>query len=130
MGNTKQMTGKICLVDDYPTNLFVLQEYLSDYKTKSFNNALDCIEYVKKFKPKLVLMDVKMPEMDGLEATKIIKNINPDTKVIGISGLASLEDIDTCHKSGMCCVITKPIDRDLLIEKINLMTQSVVSQCS
>jgi CheY-like chemotaxis protein len=109
----------VCLVDDYLTNLFILEEYLNkNYNTVSFNRAEDCIEYLKTNKVKAVLMDCKMPVMDGMEATKIIKKNIPKMRVIGVTGLAMKDEIKDCYESGMESVVTKPINRDDLLEKI------------
>lgn len=108
----------VCLVDDYPMNLFILEEYLNkNYNTVSFNNAKDCIEYLKTNKVKAVLMDCKMPEMDGIQATKIIKKNIPSTRIIGVTGLAMNDEIQECYNSGMESVITKPIHKDILLKK-------------
>lgn len=109
----------VCIVDDYQMNLFVLEEYLNkNYNIVSFNKPEDCILYLKTHQVKVVLMDCKMPEMDGLEATRIIKKNNPKIRVIGVTGLSSDYEIKTCYESGMEYVITKPINREELLKKI------------
>jgi CheY-like chemotaxis protein len=109
----------ICSVDDYSLNLFILEEYLNkNYNTVSFNRAQDCIEYLKTNKVKAVLMDCKMPEMNGMEATRIIKKNNPKMRVIGITGLVMNQEIKECYESGMESVISKPLNKEDLLQKI------------
>jgi CheY-like chemotaxis protein len=118
---------KICLVDDYPTNLFILEEYLcKNYNTVSFNRAEDCIEYLKLNKSRVVLMDCKMPELSGIEATRIIKKNNPKMRVIGVTGLAMKDEIKECYESGMESVILKPINREDLLQKIGHSIQEKI----
>lgn len=110
---------KVCIVDDYEINLFVLREYLqNDYEVISFNNPIKCIEYLENNDVELVLMDCVMPEMDGYTATEIIKNKFPNTVVIGVTANPFEENINRCYLSGMKSVITKPIIKDELINII------------
>ena len=110
---------KICIVDDYDINLFVLKEYLKDkYEIISFNKAKNCIDYLKNNKVKVVLMDCIMPIMDGYEATEIIKKDLKDVKIIGITANPFEDNIEKCKKSGMDNVVTKPIIIKDLLEKI------------
>lgn len=63
----------------------------------------------------LVLMDIKMPVLNGLEATRIIKEIRKDIPVIAITAYAMSEDRDMCLSAGCNEFITKPIDRSNLL---------------
>lgn len=70
----------------------------------------------------LICMDVCMPNMDGMEATRRIRELdspNAKTRILGLTGLASSEDHDRCREAGMNNVITKPIDFELLREFID-----------
>jgi CheY-like chemotaxis protein len=63
----------------------------------------------------IVLMDVQMPEMDGLEATRRIRELAPDLPIIGQTAHALAEEHDKCRKAGMNAVVTKPLDIDQLV---------------
>ena len=81
--------------------------------------ALDILEHNRKIN--LILMDVHMPVMDGLEATAIIK-ADPELKHIPIVALTASvlkEDIDQCYNAGMDDFLEKPIQIDRLYEAIN-----------
>lgn len=109
---------RICIVDDYDINLFVLDEYLKEYyEVVQFSDAKKCIEYLKNNKIKIVLMDCFMPEIDGYEATKIIKEMQ-NTKVIGVTANPFQDNIEKCKLSGMDDVIVKPILKQELLETI------------
>lgn len=111
---------KICIVDDYEINLFVLDEYLKEnYEIIKFNNAKKCIEYLEDNEIKLVLMDCYMPFMDGHEATKIIKQKLNNVKVIGVTADPFDDNIEKCKISGMDDIIIKPIIKKNLIEIID-----------
>jgi len=83
-------------------------------------NGKKAIEMVERFQEiDLVLIDMRMPELDGLEATKIIKTIRPDLPVIAQTAYAMKEDIEKARQAGCDDYITKPVKKQLLMEKIN-----------
>jgi PAS domain S-box-containing protein len=63
----------------------------------------------------LVLMDVQMPEMDGREATRRIRQIAPDLPIIGQTAHALAEEHASCRAAGMCDVVTKPLDTEIVV---------------
>ena len=84
----------IFLVDDYPLSRISsknrLESYSDNYKiTGDFSNAKDCINAIKTMHPDVILMDLELPGINGIEATKIIKEKYPEIKVII---LTSFED--------------------------------------
>ena len=62
----------------------------------------------------LVFMDVKMPEMDGLEATREIRKFNKSIPIIGISAYANYEDIKKAEEAGMNHYIAKPFKKETI----------------
>lgn len=82
-------------------------------------NGIKAVEAVKKHPEiDLVLIDMKMPEMDGLEATSLIKQIRPELPVIAQTAYALREDVENAHKAGCDDYIHKPVKKQLLLEKI------------
>lgn len=111
---------KVCIVDDYDINLFILEEYLKKtFNTKSFLNAKDCINFIKNNKVDVVLMDCNMPQMDGYTASKLIKEIDPEIKVIAVTANSFKKDILKCIESGMDDVLVKPVFKEKVIDTIN-----------
>jgi len=111
----------ILVVDDTKMNFVVLKTQLR--KTNAnvlwIENGQDAVQYVKNGnKADLILMDIRMPVMDGIEASRIIKEFNPGIPIViqtaSVMGSA-YEDIafSNCDDT-----IFKPIDRDKLIETI------------
>ncbi|HET8695691.1 MAG TPA: response regulator, partial [Aquabacterium sp.] len=66
----------------------------------------------------VVLMDVQMPVMDGLTATRKIKEVHPELPVIGQTAHALKEEMDKCHAAGMVATVNKPIELDDLVTVI------------
>jgi|GEM_PF-1966734 len=86
-------------------------------------NGREAIEALRKTHYDLVLMDMQMPEIDGLEATHIIRDpssgvLNPDVPIIAMTANAALEDRDKSFEAGMNDYILKPINPDELLSAI------------
>lgn len=112
---------KILLVEDEQINLLFLKNIVQNTHA-SVITATNGKEAVDTFRNEtgidLVLMDIKMPVMDGVEATRIIKSIKPDVPVIIQTAYALNEDKERFLKAGCDGYITKPIDIEILYEKI------------
>lgn len=80
---------KILLVEDEPDLLEIFKRMLSEYEVIEASDGREAIKKFEEYKPDLVLMDIELPGIDGVEATKYILKIKPNTKVIGITAFAS-----------------------------------------
>ena len=104
----------ILVVEDYPANLELLCSYLEleGYKVIQATNGAEAIAKAIEAQPQLILMDVKMPGIDGLEATRQIK-ADPRTKdipVITLTAFARASDAADSLKSGAVEYLSKPVD--------------------
>jgi CheY-like chemotaxis protein/anti-sigma regulatory factor (Ser/Thr protein kinase) len=103
----------ILLVEDNPNNAQTISTYLEHkgYSLISACNGQEALEIIKQSKPDLILMDVQMPIMDGLEATRQIRS-NPkftQIPIIALTALAMPGDRDRCFAAGMNDYLSKPI---------------------
>lgn len=117
---------KILVVDDEPMNRVVMTELLGEaFDVECVEDSQSCLEaldYLDKWSPDLILMDVKMPGMNGLEICKIIKS-RPDTEfipVIFVSALDSPEERMEGYEAGGDDYIAKPYNDKELLKKIHL----------
>jgi len=106
---------KILLVDDNQDFLDILKQGLYAHEVLLANNGLEGVETYKKELPDVVVMDIKMPVMDGIKATKEIIKFNPNAIVIG--GTAYTELQKDLFDAGAKFVLIKPFSIDS-IEKI------------
>jgi len=106
---------KILLVDDNQDFLDILKQGLSAHDVILANDGLAGVETYKKELPDIVIMDIKMPIMDGIKATKEIIKFNPNAVVIG--GTAYTELQKDLFDAGAKFVLVKPFSIDS-IEKI------------
>lgn len=81
-------------------------------------NGSVAVDLLEELKPTLVLMDVQMPGMDGIEATRRIKEIAPDTTILILTGLASEEDIRRATAVGASGYLTKDAAASELVSTV------------
>jgi len=112
----------ILVAEDEEYN-FILVKYILEREGMSIIWAKNGVEAVNLFKEHdnidLVMMDIKMPVMNGMEATIQIKQIKPEIPVIAVTAYALAEDRELCLKNGCNEFVTKPINRQNLISITN-----------
>jgi CheY-like chemotaxis protein len=120
---TKSENGlrKILIVEDEESNYELLKAMLRKTEFEIFwaQNGIQAIELCDKFPFTIILMDIKMPEMNGYDAIKILRNKGIETPIIAQTAYARIEDESTSLKMGFNGYISKPIDRKKLFELIN-----------
>ncbi len=81
----------------------------------------DAVEMVKNGGPECVLMDVKMPGIDGIEALKMIKCLTPDLPVLLMSAYATGEQAEEAKREGAFTILTKPVDLQLVLRFLSIL---------
>ncbi len=125
------LTNKILIVDDDKSVRDFLGRFLSmkGYEhVQSVETGQQAVETVKKDNFKLVLLDIKLPDMDGIDVLRKIKQLSNNTAVIMMTGFPEEEKAKQMIQEGAYDYIIKPFDLDYLelsvFTKITLMTQS------
>jgi len=113
---------RILIVDDDPDIVETVAFFLSgsDYQVFIAKNGKEALEQVKEEKPDLVLLDVMMPEMNGLEVCRKLKN-NPETNsipVVMLTAQGSKKDVDDAIDGGANGYVVKPFNLPGLVERI------------
>ena len=80
----------------------------SGYRVETFGNGHEGIERLKQVRPPLLVVDIKMPELDGFEVIKIVRKIDPDLVIVVITGYATIETAVDAMKMGAYDFIPKP----------------------
>jgi len=110
---------KILIVEDDDIGYSLLKEIFTDYEIsiERARDGLEAIEYFKhsKYAFDLVLMDLRLPNMNGFEATSRIKDINPSIPVIAVSAYVHSQSIYDSQNSGCDAFIAKPFEIEHLI---------------
>lgn len=128
--------GRISILaaEDNPINTFYIQKSLEKMNLNAdfAVNGIEAIEAMKHKEYDIILMDLLMPEMDGFQTAKIIRNTYPGPKpyIIALTANATEEDQKACREAGMDDFISKPFKMDTLLEKIILFQKKKDSQMS
>lgn len=113
---------KILLVEDNPVNRRLAEFLLRSqgYQVRTATNAREAFDHIKTERPDLILMDVQLPGMDGLEATKKIKEepATCDIPVVAVTSYAMKGDREKALAAGCSGYITKPIDKDTFVQEV------------
>jgi len=121
--------AKILIVDDEPSIRRTLKDILQfeKYKVDEASDGLECLVKLKKDKYDVVVMDIKMPKMDGMDALERVQLLAPETPVIMISGHANIDTAVDAVKKGAFDFISKPPDLNrMLITIRNAMDKSTL----
>ncbi len=129
MDNLLQILGgygmekkKVLIVDDQNGIRILLMEVFNSegYATFQAANGKLALDIVRSESPDLVLLDMKIPGMDGLEILKHLKEINPAIKVIMMTAYGELDMIKEATKLGALMHFTKPFDIDEMRVAVNM----------
>ena len=110
---------KILVAEDNDSN-FILMTYILKkyYQFERAKNGQEAVEMAEKGGYDIVLMDIKMPIMDGLEATKAIKEKFPDLPVVALTANAFDSDRQLALEAGCNDFLSKPVSSDLCLQTI------------
>jgi signal transduction histidine kinase len=124
------MKRSILLVDDEEDIRDVLEIALQDmgYEVFTAQNGEEAIEVFRKEQPPVVVSDIKMPGMDGIELLRRIKNESPDTEFVMITGHGDMELAIVSFKDHAADFITKPIHVDVLEIALQKVFEKITSK--
>jgi DNA-binding NtrC family response regulator len=126
---------KILAVDDELTSLAIVKQVLSSagYHVTTALNGEEALQRCKEIKFDIVVTDFNMPGMNGMELTKEVLSVDPDTAVILVTAYSSIKTVVDAIKLGAFDYLTKPVDKDELIlsvkraeEKIKLVKENTL----
>ena len=110
---------KVLIAEDNNSN-YILMTYILKkyYQFERAKNGQEAVEMVEKNDYDIVLMDIKMPIMDGLEATKAIKEKHPDLPIIALTANAFDSDRTLAEEAGCNAFLAKPVSSDACLKVI------------
>ena len=119
--NLKWNTKTILIAEDEDSNYCFLELVLNKTKATIIRarNGFEAIELSLKHKPDLIMMDIKMPKMDGIEATREIKKTHPEIPIIAQTAYALENDERLSLEAGCNAYLSKPIKANRLIEVLS-----------
>ena len=129
---TDTNTSKISLIDktilvaeDNDINRTIVEAMLSPTNASLVfaENGVEAVKLAGATSPDLILMDIQMPEMDGVEACKLIKHSFPSLPIIALTANAMTEDIKRYNESGFDGYLVKPVELSLLLSIVKNMLE-------
>lgn len=120
------MSGTICIVDDEPSILNTLSSILEDegHLVSLAKSGAEALKLIKAEPPDLVILDIWMPDIDGLETLKRVRQQFPNLMVIMMSGHGSVETAVKATKLGAYDYLEKPLD----LEKVTILVRNALHQ--
>ena len=117
---TSHQEMTILVAEDYQSNYDLIEAMIGKiYKLVHAHDGMEAIIFYEQYKPDLILMDIKMPNINGLDATKAIREMSASVPVIAVSAYAYEKDKIAAIESGCNEFLTKPVSADLLKMTIN-----------
>lgn len=114
---------RVLIIEDNEDNLYMLKFILlqNNIKTIEATTGREGYEIALKEKPDLILMDIQLPDINGIEVTKMIRNseIGSSIPIMAISSYAMLSDKQKAIEAGCNGYISKPIDPENIMNQIN-----------
>jgi len=116
----------ILIVDDQVGVRSLLSVAFSDlgYSVDTARNGEEAVKQVCEFRPRLVIMDIKMPLKDGITALCEIKEYVPETMVVMMTAYGEVETIEQLKKGGAAGYVLKPFDIEALIQYVDKLLRS------
>ncbi|MEZ0537074.1 response regulator [Caldicellulosiruptoraceae bacterium PP1] len=122
---------KIVVVDDATFIRSILKDIFSSlghHVIAEFSNAKDLINNIENLDADLLTMDITMPDIDGITATRIVKNLKPDLKVIVISAITVSHIEEEAINCGANEFIQKPFSRDRIVQTVKRIESELVDK--
>ncbi len=114
---------KILIIDDEKSIRSMLMQLFekNNYEVTLARDGQQGIKLYKENRPDIIITDLIMPEKEGLETIKELKALNPDVKIIAMSGGGTVDPgtyLDLAKRMGALCTFSKPIDNKLLVSTV------------
>ena len=114
----------VIVIDDDEIMCLSCEQILAKagYRVETFGSGHEGIERLKVVRPPLLVVDIKMPELDGFEVIKIVRKIDPDLVIVVITGYATIETAVDAMKAGAYDFLPKPFtpsELRLIIDRVS-----------
>lgn len=122
-GKTNVNKMKVLAVDDSEANLILLEMQLTElnHEVSLAKSAAEALDLIATQTFDLIIMDIQMPELDGVQATQKIRDLGHKVPIVGLTAHATRQEQDIYYKAGMSEVLIKPVRMDMLKSMIRRM---------
>jgi DNA-binding response OmpR family regulator len=121
--------SRILITDDEEEICSTLAEYLEDkgYEVFHATNGQDALRLLKEVRPHLMLLDIRMPEQDGIEILRRVRQIDNQIGVIMITAFHDVNIAQEALKLGACDFVTKPVDLNYLDKSVKVKVKAMLT---
>lgn len=126
--------SRILIVDDEVKACDLLKRILetdeNEYEVMTSNSGMDALKKVKSFTPTLILLDIKMPGMDGLEVLRQVRKFDKDVGIILLTAIVDKDVADEAFRMGADDYISKPVQVSFLESRIflDIMARKIINE--
>lgn len=120
------MSTTIMVVDDSPFASKQIKDIVEDnsYEVTAYaKDGEEAIELYKELKPDIVILDIIMPGLNGLETAEILKKQDPDVKILMLSSLCDSGTMEEVKSIGVKHLIPKPLEADVLLASLEMVSK-------
>ena len=112
----------VLIADDDPITVKRIKETLAphEYSVLSARNGKECLKSARKHKPDIIILDVIMPVMDGIEALAELRK-SSDVPVVIMSAYGNPDKVEEARELGIECFLNKPFDPEVLAEVLDVI---------
>ena len=121
--------SRILITDDEEEICSTLAEYLEDkgYEVFQATNGQEALRLLKEVRPHLMLLDIRMPEQDGIEILRLVRQIDNQIGVIMITAFHDVNIAQEALKLGACDFVTKPVDLNYLDKSVKVKVKAMLT---
>lgn len=130
IGKLYDVHFSILLVEDSRINQFVLKTMLENlgHSVRVASNGEEAVAAVLQEPPELILMDIRMPVMDGIQATRKILSCYRSMPIVALTANSSDEERHDCHVAGMIDLLSKPVNSETLKNKLQDLSEIIMEK--
>jgi two-component system chemotaxis response regulator CheY len=121
---------RVLIVDDSSVIRFTLRAILEKHGFQVAGeavNGLSAVELYRELRPDLVMLDVVMPKMNGIETLRALKELDPAARVLMVSAMANMARVEECARYGAEHYIVKPFEEEKVVEVLNMFFPDRIS---
>lgn len=111
----------VMIVDDHPDSADMLCEAFETvgYKAKAAYDGVAALSVARQFRPDVVVLDIGLPQLTGLEVAHRLRDVVPDVIIIALSGYGSARNIEDARNAGILHYLLKPVDLAALLRLVH-----------
>lgn len=115
---------KLLIIDDEVGIIEEVRDFFAEegFDVQTADSGKDGIKLIKEFQPDVLILDIKLPDISGLDVLKICKSSSPATKVIVVTGYVDQGIIDEAERLGRDAFLQKPFDLMCIVDEVEKLT--------